>query len=80
MSVAKIAITIDEGLLFKVDRLVRGKHFANRSKAIQQAVEEKIQRYDRSRLARECAKLDPKIEQAMAEEGISLEAKQWPPY
>jgi metal-responsive CopG/Arc/MetJ family transcriptional regulator len=72
MSVAKIAITIDEGLLFKVDRLVRGKHFANRSK--------KIQRYDRSRLARECAKLDPKIEQAMAEEGISLEAKQWPPY
>ena len=28
---------------------------------------------DRSRLARECAKLDPKAEKAMAEEGITEE-------
>ena len=80
MSVAKIAITLDEVLLHKVDRLVQGKVFSNRSKAIQQAVEEKMQRYDRGRLARECAKLNPKVEQAMAEEGMSLEADQWPRY
>lgn len=80
MTVAKIAITMDEVLLHKVDRLVRCKTFSNRSKAIQQAVEEKIQRSDRGRLARECAKLDPQFEQALAEEGMSLEAQQWPTY
>lgn len=78
MSVAKIAITLDQNLLQKIDRLVRQKIFPNRSKAIQEAVEEKMQRFDRNRLARECAKLDPEFEQAMAEEGISLEVEQWP--
>ena len=80
MTVTKIAITLDESLLHKLDRLVRGKVFANRSKAIQQAVEEKMQRYDRSRLAKECAKLNPKKEQDLAEEGMSLEVEQWPHY
>jgi hypothetical protein len=54
--------------------------YSNRSKTIRQAVEEKIQRSDRYRLARACAKLDPKFEQALAEEGLSLEAQQWPTY
>jgi metal-responsive CopG/Arc/MetJ family transcriptional regulator len=62
MSTAKIAITIEEGLLQRVDRLVKSKVFPNRSKAFQQAVEDKIARLDRSRLARECAKLDAKYE------------------
>ena len=35
------------------------------------AVREKLARVDRSRLARECAKLDPKFERALAEEGLS---------
>jgi hypothetical protein len=35
---------------------------------------------DRGRLARECAKLDPKFEQALAEEGIGSEMAQWPEY
>ncbi len=80
MSVAKVAITLDENLLQKIDRLVRQKVFPNRSKAIQEAVEEKILRFDRNSLARECAKLDPKFEQAMAEEGMSVEVEQWPKY
>jgi metal-responsive CopG/Arc/MetJ family transcriptional regulator len=80
MSVAKIAITLDEALLHKVDRLVRGKIFQNRSKAIQQAVQEKMVRYDRGRLARECSKLNPDYEQSIAEEGMSLEVEQWPRY
>ncbi len=32
------------------------------------------------RLARECAKLDRKFEQSMAEEGLSVEAGEWPEY
>ena len=80
MSTAKIAITIDETLVQKLDRLVRRKLFANRSRAIQEAVKEKIMRIDRSRLARECAKLNKKAEQALAEEGFSMEAEQWPEY
>lgn len=36
--------------------------------------------YDKERLARECAKLDPAEEQAMADMGLAAEAAQWPPY
>src|SRR5579885_3081136 len=59
MSTTKVAISIDQRLLRRVDTLVRQKAFASRSRAIQQAVEEKLARLDRSRLARECAKLEP---------------------
>lgn len=80
MSTAKIAISIEEGLLGKLDRLVTSKVFPNRSKAIQQAIEEKLTRINRSRLARECAKLDPAFEKAIAEEGFSQEIEEWPEY
>ncbi len=80
MSTAKIAITIREDVLEKLDRLVQSKVFPNRSKAVQQAVEEKLARIGRGRLARECAKLDPKFEQALAEEGLSGEIDEWPKY
>lgn len=80
MSTAKVAITIEESLLNKLDALVHRHIFTNRSKAIQQAVEEKLKRLEKSRLARECAKLDPKSEQALAEEGSLMELKTWPDY
>jgi metal-responsive CopG/Arc/MetJ family transcriptional regulator len=80
MSTAKIAITIEEELLGKLDRLVSSKVFPNRSKAIQEAVQEKLSRVNKSRLARECAKLDPKYEKALAEEGISQDMGEWPEY
>ena len=35
---------------------------------------------DKTRLAQECAKLDPAEEQAMADVGLAAEAAQWPPY
>ena len=73
MATAKIAITMDEKLVRKLDRMVEQHVFPSRSRAIQDAVEEKIIRLDRSRLAKECAKLDPKFEQAIAEEGMSME-------
>jgi Arc/MetJ-type ribon-helix-helix transcriptional regulator len=80
MSVAKITISIDENLLTRLDILVRSHIFSNRSQAVQSAVEEKIARLTRSRLAQECAKLDPLEEQSLAEEGLAAEAAEWPPY
>lgn len=80
MASAKIAITIDEGTLQRLDRLVKDRVFPNRSKAIQDAVEEKLRKLERNRLARECAKLDPVAEKAMAEEGMGQELRQWPEY
>jgi Arc/MetJ-type ribon-helix-helix transcriptional regulator len=75
-----VAITIQDRLLRRVDSLVNRKVFPNRSKAIQAAVEEKLERFERGRLARESAKLDPKCEQAMAEEGMGGERMEWPEY
>ena len=71
MAASKIAITIDQNLLHRLDFLVKSQRFANRSRAIQEAVAEKLARIERSRLAQECAKLDPKFEQEMAEEGFA---------
>ena len=80
MRSAKIAITIDQDLLMRLDRLVKERRFANRSRAVQEALRDKLERLDRSRLARECAKLDPIFEQHLAEEGLSEDLEQWPAY
>lgn len=80
MSTNKIAITLEQETLKRIDRLVKKRAFPSRSRAIQEAVEEKLERLERSRLARECARLDPKFEQAMAEEGLSEDLSQWPEY
>lgn len=80
MSAAKVAITLERGTLAEIDRLVRQRVFRNRSRAIQQAVAEKLSKLASNRLARECAKLDPKEEQALAEERMSREAQAWPEY
>lgn len=76
MSTAKIAITLDEKTLERLDRLVRERVFPNRSKAIQVAIKEKLSRIDHNRLERECAKLDPEVEQALAEEGLREDVAQ----
>jgi Arc/MetJ-type ribon-helix-helix transcriptional regulator len=80
MAASKIAITIDDNLLKRLDMLVKSNCFPNRSKAIQEAVTEKLMRIEKSRLARECDKLDPEFEQSMAEEGFSTELEEWPEY
>jgi Arc/MetJ-type ribon-helix-helix transcriptional regulator len=69
MGKAKIAITLDEEALAEIDRLVSDGVFPNRSQAIEEAVQARLSRFHRSRLARECAKLDRSEEQALAEEG-----------
>lgn len=80
MNVAKVTVSIESSLLKKIDRLVRAKVFPNRSKAIQDAVAEKIERIDQNRLARECDKLDMAEEQALADEGLATEAAEWQVY
>jgi metal-responsive CopG/Arc/MetJ family transcriptional regulator len=77
---SKIAITIDEETLDALDRLVSERRFPNRSQAIQEAVNEKLTRLSHSRLAQECAKLDPAAEQALADEGMGEELAEWPEY
>jgi metal-responsive CopG/Arc/MetJ family transcriptional regulator len=80
MPKAKIAISLDEQTLERLDRLVRERAFPNRSQAIGVAVEEKLRRLDRSRLAQECSRLDPVCEKELAEEGFSEELSRWPEY
>lgn len=80
MPKAKIAITVNEKTLLRVDRLVQRSVFPSRSKAIETALQEKLARLDRTRLAQECEKLDRREERAMAEEGLSGDAGEWPEY
>ena len=80
MSTAKVAITIEQDLLSKLDGLVKAHVFPNRSKAIQEAVADKLARLDHLRLAQECLKLDRNFEQTIAEEGLNSEIEAWPEY
>ncbi len=71
MGKEKIAVTLDEEFVGELDRLVNQHVFQSRSQAIQEAVGEKLRRMKRGRLARECAKLQPGFEKAMAKEGMT---------
>jgi len=80
MSCSKIAITIDRELLGELDGLVAAAVYPSRSAAIQDAVRDRLTRVARTRLAAECAKLDPAFEQRLADEGLAAEAGEWPEY
>jgi metal-responsive CopG/Arc/MetJ family transcriptional regulator len=80
MSKLKVAVSLDAKLLDQVDRLVREQRFPSRSQAIESALAEKLERLSRTRLARECAKLDPEEERRFADEGLAEDVKSWPAY
>ncbi len=80
MSTTKVAITLDEKLLERIDRLVAERKFPSRSRAIQLALQAQIDRLDRRRLARECAKLNRSHEQQLAEEGVAEGLAKWPEF
>ena len=80
MGKTKIAISLDVKFIKQLNQLVSEKVFQNRSQAIQEAIKEKLQRIKRSRLAKECSRLDPKFEKAMAEEGLTEDLNEWPEY
>ena len=80
MGVAKVAVTIQESTLKRLDQLVRQAAYPSRSRIVQEALEEKLSRIDRGRLARESAKLDRKEERELADMGLSEELSEWPAY
>ena len=80
MATTKIAITIDRELVKRLDLLVAESRFPSRSRAIQEAVWEKLDRLDHRRLAQEAAKLDHHFEQQLADEGLQEDFSTWPEY
>lgn len=80
MPKTKIAIALDPDILERLDAFVDAVGFPSRSQAVESAIAEKLERLDRTRLARECAKLDPTHERALAEEGLGVDAATWPAY
>jgi metal-responsive CopG/Arc/MetJ family transcriptional regulator len=80
MAASKIAVTIDSDTLTKLDRLVSEHKYPSRSRAIQDALEERLRHIEEDRLAQELQKLDPNEEREMAEEGLSADSEQWPEF
>ncbi len=80
MAKTKVAVTLDAKLLQQLDALVAERRFPNRSQAIETAIADQLVRAQHTRLARECAKLDPHEEKALAEEGLSSDVAAWPEY
>lgn len=60
-------------MLQRLDRVVDSGLFPNRSQAIEAAVMEKLERLARRRLAGECAKLDPAVEQISIRPAVVVE-------
>lgn len=79
MSTAKVAITLRQETLREVDRWVKEGQFANRSRAIQCALAERVARHKRRRLVDQLARLGRKPEQALADEFLRGETP-WPEY
>ena len=80
MAAAKVAVTLEEGLLREVDQWVADGEFPNRSKAIQAALNHlRGTRRRRHSLVAELAKLDPAEERALADEMFVADAP-WPTY
>ncbi len=61
--------SIDKKILKRLARLVEQQIFPNRSKETQNAIGDKLNRLDRTRLAKECARMDAGEEQALTENG-----------
>lgn len=79
MASAKIAITVEEGLLRDVDRWVREGRYANRSQAIQAALAKEQERHKKTRLREALKHVNKAEEQALAEEWLAGELP-WPEY
>ena len=80
MSMAKIAVSIDNKQLKKIDFYVKKKIFKNRSQAFQQSISQTLEHLEHDRLAKECAKLDIHFEQEMADIGLDEDLESWPKY
>jgi metal-responsive CopG/Arc/MetJ family transcriptional regulator len=80
MPKTKVALTLDTKLLERLDELVERRRFRNRSQAVESALADKLLRLARTRLAREAAKLNPREEKRLADEGLADDLASWPEY
>lgn len=80
MPKTKVALTLDSTLLERVDELVDRRRFRNRSQAVEAALADKLERLARTRLARESAKLNPRDEKRIADQGLADDLASWPEY
>ena len=80
MPKTKVALTLDADLVEQVDELVARRRFRNRSQAVEAALADKLRRVARTRLAIESAKLNPREEKRLAEEGLAADLTSWPEY
>jgi metal-responsive CopG/Arc/MetJ family transcriptional regulator len=80
MSTAKIAVSIDQNLLKKIDFYVKKHIFKNRSQAFQISINQTLEHLEHGRLAKECAKLDISFEQEMADTALNEDIESWPNY
>lgn len=75
--VQKIAVTLDRKTVADLDRWVKEGKYANRSRALQSAVDLLSEREKRTGLLRELKKLNPREEKRLSEEGLG---DAWPDY
>jgi metal-responsive CopG/Arc/MetJ family transcriptional regulator len=80
MQKTTIRISLDPALLKRIDALVRQRRFAGRSEAIESLLTKHVSHVRRTRLAEQCAQLEPAEERALAEAGIRADAAVWPAY
>jgi Arc/MetJ-type ribon-helix-helix transcriptional regulator len=80
MPKTKVALTLDSDLLERLDELVDRRRFRNRSQAVEAALADKLKRLARTRLARESAKLNPRTEKRLADDGLAADLASWPEY
>ena len=80
MPKTKVALTLDAELIEQVDELVARHRFRNRSQAVEAALADKLRRLARTRLAAESAKLNPREEKRLADEGLAEDLAVWPEY
>jgi metal-responsive CopG/Arc/MetJ family transcriptional regulator len=78
MTRVKVAITLDQETLARLDRLVARRVFPNRSRAVEAALDDQLDRLEGDRPAAEGAKLDSALERALAEEGLGADSA-WRP-
>lgn len=75
---ARVSVSLDPSAIAELDRLAKRRRLNGRSQALRAFVEAGVGRLDARRFARECAKLDPEYEKALAEWKTSRVLEQWP--
>ena len=69
MATVKIAVTLDQDVVARLDQLVEERKFPNRSRAVQEAVREKLARHEQSPRAN-AQNFNPAFEEGPGQKGV----------